>query len=151
MLGGRICFAEECSTTLSDCFKKTIPDLEAGDDRLQKYEDEAKQYLKSVNKSKKLEGLTFGNKSVLLKGWTVVDKATRNGKNAVVLANVSGGKFVLTWSESRSFDPKLSGVCAQNEPNEFLTGETYTHKEISSGIVVVEECGIKSVLDAVRK
>jgi hypothetical protein len=151
LLGGRSCFALECSINLSDCFKNSVPALEAGDSRLQKYENEAKKYLKSLKKAGGRKGLSFPNKSVLLNGWTVVENATRSGKNAVLLRDTSGKQFVFTWSDGRGFDPEIDKDCAQNEPTEFLTGEVHTHAEVSSGIIVVGECGIKKVFYAVRK
>jgi hypothetical protein len=142
-------FAVNCSTILADCFKKTITNLEAGDPRLKVYVMKTKVFLKDFNKNAK-KGLTFNNNSVLLKNWILIERIENQGKNVVVLQNPTGKKYALAWSETQSFTPDISKSCANNEPTEFLTGEVYTHKDISSAIVVVDECGIDKLINAAK-
>lgn len=149
LLVSQISHAEECSTTLADCFNTTITDLDAGDERLQKYENEVKKFLKGSKKNAKSTGLTFKNKSVFLKDASIVDIAKSNDTYAFLVSVNSGQKYVFTWSDGKSFNVDLGKACANEEPTEFRTEEVHTSKEVSNRILIVRECGAKKLFEAV--
>jgi hypothetical protein len=152
-LFGQQALGAECSIDLSSCFSASIPDLEAGDIRLQPYETEVKSFLKSLKPTqvgKALPGHAFKNKSEFLRGWTLLKRARKSNKYAYQLKGPAGESVVFTWSDGTSFPANLSQVCQDQEPREFLTGEVYTSAQVGSSIVVVGECGADRVFSSIR-
>lgn len=84
--------SSECSIVLADCFKKNIPDMEAGDSRLRPYEAQVKKYLKSLKLPGSIRGLTFKNRSTFLRGWFLLKVAQNKSRYAFQMKSPSGKK-----------------------------------------------------------
>ncbi len=141
----------ECSIVLADCFKKNIPDMEAGDSRLRPYEAQVKKYIKSLKHSGSIRGLTFKNRSTFLRGWFLLKVSQNKGRYAFQMKSPSGKESLFTWSETDRFPLGISELCKNDEPNEFMTGEIYTDSAISSDIVIIGTCGFQKVFDVILK